>query len=101
MKSRKTFSKKEFIQSFSKNLAVTQEKAEEVYDAYLETLRQALESGKPVLVGDVLRMQVKVRPASNCVNPRTKELMERPASPYIKCKLTSEFEKEVRSWPIL
>lgn len=101
MKSRKTFSKKEFIQLFAKNLATTQEQAESIYGIYLETLSQALETGKPVLVGDMLRLQAKLRPASNCVNPRTKELMERAARPYLKCKLTSEFEQVVSQWQIL
>ena len=100
MKSRKTFSKKEFIQLFAKNLATTQEQAECIYETYLETLSQALETGKPVLVGDMLRLQAKLRPASNCVNPRTKEPMERAARPYLKCKLTSEFEQVVSQWQI-
>ena len=100
MKSRKTFSKKEFIQLFAKNLAITQDQAERIYEAYLETLSQALETGKPVLVGDMMRLQAKMRPASNCVNPRTKELMERVARPYLKCKLTSDFEQVVSQWQI-
>ena len=99
-KSRKTFCKKEFIQLFAKNLATTQDQAERIYEAYLETLSQALETGKPVLVGDMFRLQAKMRPASNCVNPRTKELMERAARPYLKCKLTSDFEQVARQWPI-
>ena len=99
-KSRKTFCKKEFIQLFAKNLATTQDQAERIYEAYLETLSQALETGKPVLVGDMFRLQAKMRPASNCVNPRTKELMERAARPYLKCKLTSEFEQVVSQWQI-
>lgn len=99
-KSRKTFSKREFIQLFAKNLATTQDQAERVYETYIKTLSQALETGKPVLVGDVLRLQAKIRPASKCVNPRTKEPMERAARPYLKCKLTSDFEQVMSKWQI-
>ena len=100
MKSRKTFTKKEFVQLFAKNIATTQDQAELIYEAYQATLSQALESGKPVLVGDMFRLQAKMRPASKCVNPRTKAPMEREARPYIKCTLTSEFEQAVKKWQI-
>lgn len=98
MKSRKTYAKYDFIRDFAKNLAVTQTQAEHIYNVYLQTLSDGLQTGKPVLVGNLLRLQVKVRAERRCINPKTKEYMMRPARKYVKCKATTEFEKAMAQW---
>lgn len=92
-----TVNRKELIGIIAKNQNITRVQAETYYDAVLNGLDEAIQTGKRVLVGDMFRLQAVMRAGGIGINPKTKERIERQPSPRLKVTLSTAYADKVKA----
>lgn len=91
----KTVNKEEFVVALAKKSNISKAEAVNQYNNFVETLKDGLLTGKTVLVGDVCRLQVKMRKGGKGVNPQTGDVVDRKDCPRIKCTVSSMFAPKI------
>lgn len=90
-----TINRKDFVKLMATNAGVSQAEAERMYEVYLKALREALATGKRVLVGDMLRLEAVKRKGGKRINPRTRETVETKDSARLRVQTTPSFVAEL------
>lgn len=98
--SRKTFDRTEFIRTLSEKLNITKTSARQVHDAFIETLKDGLQTGRPVILGDVGRVYLVKHKASTRYNINTKEIQDIAPKLHGRISISERFRKEASAWPI-
>ena len=91
----KTVNKEEFVVALAKKSNISKAEAANQYNNFVETLKDGLLTGKTVLVGDVCRLQAKMRKGGKGINPQTGDVVDRKDCPRIKCTVSSMFAPKI------
>src|SRR3712207_9166914 len=84
---REKMNKKDFIALFAKHAELnTKTEAEKLVAAFLNTVEETLVAGDGVAFMGFGKFETSVREARTCVNPRTKETMDVPATKVVRFK---------------
>ena len=91
----KNVNKETFIAMLMKSGGITKAEATTQYNNFIKTLDEALLTGKTVLVGDICRLQAKMRKGGKGINPQTGDVVDRKDCPRIKCTVSSMFAPKI------
>nr|DAT00634.1 MAG TPA: Bacterial DNA-binding protein [Caudoviricetes sp.] len=91
----KNVNKETFIAMLMKTGGITKAEATAQYNNFIKTLDEALLTGKTVLVGDICRLQAKMRKGGKGINPQTGAVGDRKDCPRIKCTVSSMFAPKI------
>lgn len=91
----KNVNKEAFIVMLMKFGGISRAEATAQYNNFIKTLNEALLTGKTVLVGDICRLQAKMRKGGKGVNPQTGDVVDRKDCPRIKCTVSSMFAPKI------
>lgn len=79
--------KKEFVSRLAERLGTSQKAAGEAFDAFVEQLVEALNTGNPVQLNNVVRLQLADRAPRDAINPRTGEKVRTKGGKRIRAKI--------------
>lgn len=91
----KNVNKETFTAMLMKTGGITKVEATTQYNNFIKTLDEALLTGKTVLVGDICRLQAKMRKGGKGINPQTGAVVDRKDCPRIKCTVSSMFAPKI------
>lgn len=91
----KNVNKEAFIVMLMKSGGISRAEATAQYNNFIKTLNEALLTGKTVLVGDICRLQAKMRKGGKGINPQTGDVVDRKDCPRIKCTVSSMFAPKI------
>lgn len=91
----KTVNKETFIAMLMKNGNASKAEATVQYSNFVNTLDEALLTGKTVLIGNICRMKATMRKGGKGVNPQTGDIADRKDSPRIKTTVSSMFAPKI------
>ena len=88
--------KAEFISAVAEKAAISKKDADAVVNAVIESITEALKDGDKVSLVGFGTFEVKERSARTGMNPRTKEVIEIPATKSPSFKAGSAFKEAVK-----
>lgn len=88
--------KAEFISAVAEKAEISKKDAEAVVNAVTESITEALKDGEKVSLVGFGTFEVKERSARTGMNPRTKEVIEIPATKSPSFKAGSAFKEAVK-----
>lgn len=91
----KNVNKEAFVIALAIKANISKAEATNQYNNFIETLKDGLLTGKTVLVGDVCRLQAKMRKGGKGINPQTGDVVDRKDCPRIKCTVSSMFAPKI------
>lgn len=88
--------KDEFAKKLKDSLNLSsQAVASEVINKFTEIMFEALKSGEEVTLHNIGKFSIAEKPARQCRNPRTGEMMDVPAKKAVKFKISGVIKKAV------
>lgn len=88
--------KAEFISAVAEKAEISKKDADAVVNAVIESITEALKDGDKVSLVGFGTFEVKERSARTGMNPRTKEVIEIPATKIPSFKAGSAFKEAVK-----
>ena len=88
--------KAEFISAVAEKAEISKKDADAVVNAVIESITEALKDGDKVSLVGFGTFEVKARSARTGMNPRTKEVIEIPATKSPSFKAGSAFKEAVK-----
>lgn len=98
---RKTFDRSDVIKSLSEKLNIPKTTAKKVHDAFIESLKDGLHTGKPVVLGDMGRLYlVRHKAAKRCFNVQTKEIQVVEPKIHARISISERFREVASKWGV-
>ena len=88
--------KQDIITSISESSKINKKKTKEILDLTFDFIKNELKSGEKVKISGFGAFEIMIRKSTRGINPKTKEVIEIPATKVIKFKPTQPLKEEIK-----